>query len=171
MLIAIEGSYTSHHRSNTVACDFWFCNLKWSSFLINLIFFMCFCQGVLKICQLPSTLNYDNHWPVQKVGLAFIPLILGFTCSSNHERWFWLGSIEGHSPSSHVLCWEEPLPNYCLCSSEYQTPKFCFYNQVALIWIFVSAKVRGGNRCPRRESCLMWSKFTWGFAGLSLNQT
>ncbi|XP_078447996.1 cleavage and polyadenylation specificity factor 160 isoform X2 [Wolffia australiana] len=24
-------------------------------------------QGLLKICQLPSVLNYDNYWPVQKV--------------------------------------------------------------------------------------------------------
>ncbi|GAB2265336.1 hypothetical protein Dimus_000400 [Dionaea muscipula] len=24
-------------------------------------------QGFLKICQLPSRLIYDNHWPVQKV--------------------------------------------------------------------------------------------------------
>ncbi|KAK1285584.1 Cleavage and polyadenylation specificity factor subunit 1 [Acorus calamus] len=30
-------------------------------------------QGFLKICQLPSTLNYDNHWPVQKIPLRGTP--------------------------------------------------------------------------------------------------
>ncbi|KAL4028480.1 hypothetical protein IC575_011677 [Cucumis melo] len=30
-------------------------------------------QGVLKICQLPSTSNYDNYWPVQKVPLKGTP--------------------------------------------------------------------------------------------------
>ncbi|TVU13331.1 hypothetical protein EJB05_40381 [Eragrostis curvula] len=30
-------------------------------------------QGFLKICQLPSAYNYDNHWPVQKVPLHGTP--------------------------------------------------------------------------------------------------
>ncbi|GAB2265340.1 hypothetical protein Dimus_000404 [Dionaea muscipula] len=30
-------------------------------------------QGFLKICQLPSRLIYDNHWPVQKVPLKCTP--------------------------------------------------------------------------------------------------
>ncbi|KAK1262188.1 Cleavage and polyadenylation specificity factor subunit 1 [Acorus gramineus] len=30
-------------------------------------------QGFLKICQLPSTLNYDNYWPVQKIPLRGTP--------------------------------------------------------------------------------------------------
>ncbi|GMH19709.1 hypothetical protein Nepgr_021550 [Nepenthes gracilis] len=30
-------------------------------------------QGFLKICQLPSGLSYDNHWPVQKIPLKCTP--------------------------------------------------------------------------------------------------
>ncbi|CAI9092100.1 OLC1v1027255C1 [Oldenlandia corymbosa var. corymbosa] len=30
-------------------------------------------QGTLKICQLPSSLTYDNYWPVQKVPLKCTP--------------------------------------------------------------------------------------------------
>ncbi|PIA49934.1 hypothetical protein AQUCO_01300575v1 [Aquilegia coerulea] len=30
-------------------------------------------QGFLKICQLPSILSYDNHWPVQKIPLKATP--------------------------------------------------------------------------------------------------
>ncbi|CAN6480274.1 unnamed protein product [Victoria cruziana] len=30
-------------------------------------------QGFLKICQLPSALNYDNYWPVQKIPLKGTP--------------------------------------------------------------------------------------------------
>ncbi|XP_076889541.1 cleavage and polyadenylation specificity factor subunit 1-like [Bidens hawaiensis] len=30
-------------------------------------------QGTLKICQLPSLLSYDNHWPVQKIPLKATP--------------------------------------------------------------------------------------------------
>ncbi|KAF9616940.1 hypothetical protein IFM89_033010 [Coptis chinensis] len=30
-------------------------------------------QGFLKICQLPSVLNYDNYWPVQKIPLKATP--------------------------------------------------------------------------------------------------
>ncbi|XP_020084456.1 probable cleavage and polyadenylation specificity factor subunit 1 isoform X1 [Ananas comosus] len=30
-------------------------------------------QGYLKICQLPSSFNYDNHWPVQKIPLLGTP--------------------------------------------------------------------------------------------------
>ncbi|KAF5200305.1 Cleavage and polyadenylation specificity factor subunit [Thalictrum thalictroides] len=30
-------------------------------------------QGFLKICQLPSVLSYDNHWPVQKIPLRATP--------------------------------------------------------------------------------------------------
>uniref|UniRef100_A0ACD5YDD5 Uncharacterized protein n=1 Tax=Avena sativa TaxID=4498 RepID=A0ACD5YDD5_AVESA len=30
-------------------------------------------QGFLKICQLPSAYNYDNHWPVQKIPLHGSP--------------------------------------------------------------------------------------------------
>ncbi|XP_022891037.1 cleavage and polyadenylation specificity factor subunit 1 isoform X1 [Olea europaea var. sylvestris] len=30
-------------------------------------------QGALKICQLPSSLSYDNYWPVQKISLKGTP--------------------------------------------------------------------------------------------------
>lgn len=40
-------------------------------------------QGFLKICQLPSVLNYDNYWPVQKVPLKGTPHQVSYIAEKN----------------------------------------------------------------------------------------
>ncbi|MQM02178.1 hypothetical protein Taro_034945 [Colocasia esculenta] len=40
-------------------------------------------QGFLKICQLPSTLNYDSYWPVQKIPLRGTPHQISYFSEKN----------------------------------------------------------------------------------------
>ncbi|XP_023520837.1 cleavage and polyadenylation specificity factor subunit 1 isoform X1 [Cucurbita pepo subsp. pepo] len=58
-------------------------------------------QGVLKICQLPSTSNYDNYWPVQKVPLKGTPHQVTYF----HEKNLYpvIISAPVHKPLNQVL--------------------------------------------------------------------
>ncbi|CAA6656270.1 unnamed protein product [Spirodela intermedia] len=40
-------------------------------------------QGFLKICQLPTVLNYDNYWPVQKIPLRGTPHQITYFAEKN----------------------------------------------------------------------------------------
>ncbi|XP_022157087.1 cleavage and polyadenylation specificity factor subunit 1 [Momordica charantia] len=58
-------------------------------------------QGVLKICQLPSTSSYDNYWPVQKVPLKGTPHQVTYF----HEKNLYpvIISVPVHKPLNQVL--------------------------------------------------------------------
>ncbi|ERN13281.1 cleavage and polyadenylation specificity factor subunit 1 isoform X2 [Amborella trichopoda] len=58
-------------------------------------------QGFLKICRLPSWLNYDNYWPVQKIPLRGTPHQVTYIAEKN--LYALILSIPVAKPSSQVL--------------------------------------------------------------------
>ncbi|KAK8627890.1 hypothetical protein V6N13_135487 [Hibiscus sabdariffa] len=58
-------------------------------------------QGVLKICQMPSTSNYDNYWPVQKIPLRGTPHQVTYFAERN--LYPLIVSVPVHKPVNQVL--------------------------------------------------------------------
>ncbi|XP_038999549.1 cleavage and polyadenylation specificity factor subunit 1-like isoform X2 [Hibiscus syriacus] len=58
-------------------------------------------QGILKICQMPSTLNYDNYWPVQKIPLRGTPHQVTYFAERN--LYPLIVSVPVHKPVNQVL--------------------------------------------------------------------
>ncbi|GLU20961.1 hypothetical protein SLE2022_371330 [Rubroshorea leprosula] len=84
-------------------------------------------QGILKICQLPSASNYDNHWAVQKIPLKgtphqvtyfaernFYPLIVSFPVHKpvNQVLSSLVDQEAGHQIDNHGLSPDELHRNY-----------------------------------------------------------
>ncbi|PPD77154.1 hypothetical protein GOBAR_DD25921 [Gossypium barbadense] len=58
-------------------------------------------QGILKICQMPSTSNYDNYWPVQKIPLRGTPHQVTYFAERN--LYPLIVSVPVHKPVNQVL--------------------------------------------------------------------
>ncbi|KAH1091636.1 hypothetical protein J1N35_018893 [Gossypium stocksii] len=58
-------------------------------------------QGILKICQMPSTSNYDNYWPVQKIPLRGTPHQV--TYFAERSLYPLIVSVPVHKPVNQVL--------------------------------------------------------------------
>ncbi|KAG9140740.1 hypothetical protein Leryth_006923 [Lithospermum erythrorhizon] len=58
-------------------------------------------QGSLKICQLPSQLSYDNHWPVQKIPLKGTPHQVTYFADKN--LYSLIVSVQVAKPINQVL--------------------------------------------------------------------
>ncbi|KAE8681493.1 Cleavage and polyadenylation specificity factor subunit 1 [Hibiscus syriacus] len=58
-------------------------------------------NGILKICQMPSTSNYDNYWPVQKIPLRGTPHQVTYFAEWN--LYPLIVSVPVHKPVNQVL--------------------------------------------------------------------
>ncbi|XVF12380.1 hypothetical protein REPUB_Repub08aG0112500 [Reevesia pubescens] len=58
-------------------------------------------NGILKICQMPSTSNYDNYWPVQKIPLRGTPHQVTYYAEKN--LYPLIVSVPVHKPVNQVL--------------------------------------------------------------------
>ncbi|KAK4766592.1 hypothetical protein SAY87_008234 [Trapa incisa] len=58
-------------------------------------------QGILKICQLPSSASYDNYWPVQKIPLKGTPHQVTYFAEKN--LYPIIVSVPVHRPLNQVL--------------------------------------------------------------------
>ncbi|PPS08801.1 hypothetical protein GOBAR_AA11840 [Gossypium barbadense] len=58
-------------------------------------------EGILKICQMPSTSNYDNYWPVQKIPLRGTPHQVTYFAERN--LYPLIVSVPVHKPVNQVL--------------------------------------------------------------------
>ncbi|XVF50705.1 hypothetical protein PTKIN_Ptkin04bG0123800 [Pterospermum kingtungense] len=58
-------------------------------------------QGILKICQMPSSSNYDNYWPVQKIPLRGTPHQVTYFAERN--LYPLIVSVPVHKPVNQVL--------------------------------------------------------------------